>query len=199
MEETGSKHIDQLVSLAVEGNGFAFTALWDAYIAKLRAFVRNFLGDVDGLTVDDICSRSFEKAFRQISTFDPSKGNFYTWLKAIARNTSLDVIEQERKNLGNTVYLDADEQSFAAVADSLADSVESPLESIISTEQTGVNESCIEALPELYREVARKRFVDGLQYKEIAEEMSLELNTVRTRIRRAKSLLDKMAKEKQED
>ena len=36
------------------------------------------------------------------------------------------------------------------------------------------------------------RLLDGLQYKEIAEETGIELNTVRTRIRRAKALIDKI-------
>ena len=30
----------------------------------------------------------------------------------------------------------------------------------------------------------------GLQYKEIAEELGMELNTVRTRIRRAKAMIE---------
>ena len=42
---------------------------------------------------------------------------------------------------------------------------------------------------------ARKRLIDGLQYKEIAEETGLELNTVRTRIRRAKAMIEKMKSE----
>ena len=53
----------------------------------------------------------------------------------------------------------------------------------------------IDALPELYREIARKRLIDGMQYKEIAEELGMELNTVRTRIRRAKDLIERMKDE----
>ena len=39
------------------------------------------------------------------------------------------------------------------------------------------------------------RLVDGLQYGEIAEETGIPLNTVRTRIRRAKAQIDKMKSE----
>ena len=52
----------------------------------------------------------------------------------------------------------------------------------------------MEDLPELYRDVARLRLLEGMQYKEIAEVTGLELNTVRTRIRRARMLLEKMKK-----
>ena len=69
-----------------------------------------------------------------------------------------------------------------------------PLVSVIvpayNAEQT--LEKCIGGLPELYRAIARMRLLDGLQYKEIAEETGIELNTVRTRIRRAKVLIDKI-------
>jgi RNA polymerase sigma-70 factor, ECF subfamily len=71
------------------------------------------------------------------------------------------------------------------------DQRETPLESIIRDEDESQTRKYIDSLPELYREVARKRLLEGLQYKEIAEELNLELNTVRTRIRRAKEMIEK--------
>ena len=53
-------------------------------------------------------------------------------------------------------------------------------------------------MPELYREVAKRRLVEGASYKEISEELDLPLNTVRTRIRRAKQLIDKMMSKEEE-
>ena len=38
-----------------------------------------------------------------------------------------------------------------------------------------------------------------MQYKEIAEEMDLELNTVKTRLRRAKGLMEEMRRQDKED
>ena len=66
MERTGSKPTDALVARAVRGDGLAFTALWDTYIDDLRSFIRKTVKNLDPLYVDDVCSRSFEKAFRQI-------------------------------------------------------------------------------------------------------------------------------------
>ena len=93
MEATGSNHINDLVRQAIAGNGTAFTALWDLHIDSLRTFIKNWLKNLDDLHVDDICSRSFEKAFRQIGSYDPSKSQFITWLRTIARNTALDLLE----------------------------------------------------------------------------------------------------------
>ena len=122
--------------------------------------------NLDDFYVDDICSRSFEKAFRQIRTYDPSKSQFSTWLMNIAHNTAVDTVEQENRSHKRYVSIDQFQ-----------------------------TEKYIEGLPELYRRIARMRLVDGLQYGEIAEETGIPLNTVRTRIRRAKAQIDKMKSE----
>ena len=200
MEKTGLKPIDEQVRRAIAGDGTAFTALWDTYIGQLRAYIKGWLKQLDDLHVDDICSRSFEKAFRQIGSYDPSKSQFLTWLKSIAHNTALDLLELEGRvhPHNQTVYLD-DEVYSGPVSDSLPDEEDSPLDSIIRTENAEATERCIEALPDLYREIARKRLVDGMQYKEIAEETGIELNTVRTRIRRARQIIDRLSKEDEND
>ncbi len=180
-----------MIRLAMIGDGTAFTELWDTHIAQLRSYIKGWLKQLDDFHVDDICSRSFEKAFRQISTYDPSKSQFYTWLRTIARNTALDMLEWETRNGGRCVSLD-DNCGQAAELENIGDGMDTPLESIIRTEDRAQTEKYIDGLPDLYREVARKRLLDGLQYKEISDELDMELNTVRTRIRRAKALIDKM-------
>lgn len=191
MERTGSKPIDELVRLAIIGDGAAFTALWDTHIDALRAYLKSTMKNLDDFYIDDICSRSFEKAFRQIRSYDPSRSQFSTWLKTIAHNTALDAIEAERRAGRDTVSLDDNIQT----ADSMGDADADALDDIIRDEDESRTRSYVDGLPDLYREVARMRLIDGLQYKEIAEETGLELNTVRTRIRRAKDLIERMKNE----
>lgn len=194
MERPGLMPIDELVRRAMIGDGTAFTELWDTHIDGLRAYLRATIKHLDDFYVEDICSRSFEKAFRQIRSYDPSKSQFSTWLRAIARNTALDTVELEARAQKKLVWIDDDPASGAAI-ESIGDDVASALESIIEDEDNQTLKSCIEGLPELYREVARKRLIEGLQYKEIADELGMELNTVRTRIRRAKALIDGQKKQ----
>ena len=191
MARLGSRPIDELIRLAMIGDGTAFTELWDTHIESVRKYIRAFVKNISDFDVDDICSRSFEKAFRQISTYDPARSQFSTWLKTIARNTALDLMEQEDRGRRKFVSIDESLMNVGAV-DSIPDQVDNPLDSIIRTEDRERTQGYIDALPELYREVARKRLLDCLQYKEIAEELDMELNTVRTRIRRAKALIDEM-------
>ena len=155
------------------------------------------LKNLDDLYIDDICSRSFEKAFRQIGSYDPSKSQFITWLRTIARNTALDLLEQENRVHNQMVSID-DFYKQSMMVDSLPDQMASPLESIIEGEDREETQGYVEKLPALYREVARKRLIEGMQYKEIAQEMDMELNTVRTRIRRAKAIIERMRKQEEE-
>ena len=76
------------------------------------------------------------------------------------------------------------------ILDTIGDEAASPLEQIVEEEDAEKLEGYVGGLPELYRSVARMRLLDGLQYKEIAEELGMELNTVRTRIRRAKAMIE---------
>ena len=198
MEATGSNHINDLVRQAIAGNGTAFTALWDLHIDSLRAFVKKWLKNLDDLYIDDICSRSFEKAFRQIGTYDPDRSQFSTWLMTIARNTALDTVEHENRAHRQEVSLDDDKRTTMIVS-RMEDAGGSALDNIIQGEEEDRTEKYIAGLPELYRDIARMRLVDGLQYKEIAEELDMELNTVRTRIRRAKALIDKMKQDDNEE
>lgn len=196
MATLGSKPTDELVRLAIIGDGAAFTQLWDTHIASLRAYLKSMMKQLDDFFIDDICSRSFEKAFRQIRSFDPAKSQFSTWLKVIAHNTALDTIEQENRAQRGYVWID-DEDNRSAAIRNIGDEEATPLESIIRSEDEEQTENYVEGLPELYRAVARMRLISGMQYKEIAEETGLELNTVRTRIRRAKALIEKMKEEDQ--
>lgn len=194
MAKLGSTPIDELVRRAIIGDGEAFTRLWDTHIETLRSYLKTSFKQLDDFYIDDICSRSFEKAFRQIGSFNPSLSQFSTWLRTIARNTALDVLDSENRNQRKLVWIDDGSDAVAAI-ESIGDEGATPLESIIEDEEGDKLREYIEALPELYREVARKRLVEGLQYKEIAQELDMELNTVRTRIRRAKAMIDAMKKD----
>lgn len=199
MEKTGLTPTDELIRLAIIGDGTAFTRLWDTHIDTLHSYIKGKMKNLDDFYVDDICSRSFEKAFRQIRTYDPSKSKFKTWLLTIARNTALDIVEQENRARRQYISLDDTSRRNSAIVSSIDDGEETALENIIHNEDQDRTQRYVDGLPDLYRQIARMRLIDGLQYKEIAEELEMELNTVRTRIRRAKALIEKAQKADRED
>lgn len=50
--------------------------------------------------------------------------------------------------------------------------------------------SMIESLPELYREIMKDRELNGMKYEDISEKYGLDLNTVKTRIKRAREKME---------
>ena len=124
---------------------------------------------------------------------------FATWLKTIARNTALDLLQSEARIHPRNQYVSLDGQTRAATEANGIPTIDNPLDSIIKDEDKQKKETYVEALPELYREIARKRIIYGMSYKDIADEMDIELNTVRTRIRRAKALIEKISEDNEED
>lgn len=197
MERTGLKPIDELTVLAKNGNGLAFTALWDRHIDQLRAYLKSKFGILDDYDTEDICSRSFEKAFRQIQNYDNRKSQFQTWLCTIARNTALDYLEHDKRVSNVIVHIDDATQipNLEGIQDQGVDA----LENLIHIESEEERAKYIDRLPSLYREVARKRILEGMKYNEIAEVLNLEFNTVKTRIRRAKQMIDAMQKEEENE
>ena len=191
MAEIGSRPINELIILARNGSGPAFTALWDRYVGQMKSYIKASFRNISDFDTEDIVIRSFEKAFRQIESYDPSKSQFLTWLKTIAKNTALDLLDAENRAhpQGKIEYIDHTENPAAIDIES---GNVSPLEEIINDEIQQERLKGIERLPDLYRGVAYKRVIEGMSYKEIAEETGLELNTVKTRIRRAKALAENM-------
>ena len=67
-----------------------------------------------------------------------------------------------------------------------------PEEDIINQQEYDKWLTNIEKLKEDYKLVAKMNLIDNFGYKEIAEALEMPLNTVKTKIRRAKAQLLKM-------
>lgn len=189
MARTGSKHTDktdeELVDMALGDNAQeAFSALYARYHDGLLANVSRRVKDKT--EAEDIVIEAFTKAFRQIGTYQKGR-RFSTWLLAIVKNTAIDHSDKD-KTRGRKV----DKQDLDPTDDEvtkLPDDAVSPEEEVILSENHEEFTASIEGLPELYREVASLSLVDNLGYKEISEKTGLPVNTVKTRLRRAKDLI----------
>ncbi len=50
----------------------------------------------------------------------------------------------------------------------------------------------VDTLPEKMQQIVRLKFLHGYKYKEIAEELYISINTVKTQLKRAKSKIIEM-------
>ncbi len=165
----------------------AFFHLYTRYHAGVSAHVAKYVSDPD--EIEDICMETFEKAFKQLASYKP-ENRFSTWIYRIARNTAFDHLDKEKVR-GQKIEKMTIDYSDLDPIDVPSDS-DSPEEEIISSQDHEHFLSCLEGLPDLYREVAKLCFIENLEYKTIVEKTGLPMGTVKTRISRAKNLLIRM-------
>ena len=191
MEATGSKLTNltdtELVSMALEQNPAAFIVLYTRYNAGVKSHVSRYVSQKED--IEDICLESFQKAFSQIASYNPEY-KFSTWLYRIARNTAFDHLSKHDREKNNMPTTSINED--LAELKELPATMHNPEEDIITQQEYDKWLTNIEKLKDDYRIVARMNLIDNFGYKEIADALDMPINTVKTKIRRAKAQLLKM-------
>ena len=191
MEKTGSKLTNlsdmELVKMALDQNQAAFIVLYTRYNAGVKGHISRYVSQKED--IEDICLESFQKAFSQISSYN-SDYKFSTWLYRIARNTAFDHLNKHdrEKNYMPTTSINKD----TAELKELPATMHNPEEDIITQQEYDKWLTNIEKLKDDYRTVAKMNLIDNFGYKEIADALDMPINTVKTKIRRAKAQLLKM-------
>ncbi|MFQ1006708.1 RNA polymerase sigma factor RpoE [Gilliamella apicola] len=185
----GEQITDQvLVDRVLNGDKNAFNLLVVRYQNKLAHLVSRY---VSASEVPDVVQETFIKAYRSLSLFK-GESIFYTWLYRIAVNTAKNyLISQGRRPPSSDI--DASEAESYDSAESLRD-IDNPESLALSKEVGKVVFEAIEALPDDLKTAITLREIDGLSYEEIAEIMSTPVGTVRSRIFRARDIIDEKIK-----
>ena len=191
MGKTGLKLTDltdsELAGLALEQNQAAFIVLYTRYTTGVKSHISRYVAQKED--VEDICLESFQKAFSQIGTYN-HEFKFSTWLYRIARNTAFDHLSKHDREKSNMPMTSINED--LAELKELPATMHNPEEDIINQQEYDKWLNNIEKLKDDYRMVARMNLIDNFGYKEIADALDMPLNTVKTKIRRAKAQLLKM-------
>ena len=191
MEKTGSKLTNlsdmELVKMALDQNQAAFIVLYTRYNTGVKGHISRYVSQKED--IEDICLESFQKAFSQIGSYN-SEYKFSTWLYRIARNTAFDHLNKHdrEKNYMPTTSINED----TAELKELPATMHNPEEDIITQQEYDKWLTIIEKLKDDYRIVAKMNLIDNFGYKEIADALDMPINTVKTKIRRAKAQLLKM-------
>ena len=191
METTGSKLTNltdiELVRLALEQNQAAFIVLYTRYNAGVKNHISRYVAQKED--IEDISLESFQKAFSQIGSFNPEY-KFSTWLYRIARNTAFDHLSKHDREKNNMPTTSINED--IAELKELPAIMHNPEEDIINQQEYDKWLTNIEKLKDDYKIVAKMNLIDNFGYKEIADALDMPLNTVKTKLRRAKAQLLKM-------
>ena len=178
----------EIIEHAIAGDQTAYRMLYQVYEKAVRGRVSGyFKWKAD---IDDVVLESFQKAFANLTAFDTTR-EFRPWILTIATRTALDHLnsiqreDQKKEGILNNAATESPDGS-AQLTDF------TPEEEIINDEVHARLMGYIDELPSLYKDVMIKYMIEELEYEEIAKELDLELNTVRTRIRRGKQHLAQM-------
>ena len=158
---------DEELMLAFQGgSGEAFTELFQRYRQRIYGFFRRRLQHPS--RAEELAQETFVAVLKAVERYEP-RALFRTYLYGIA----LNLLAAERRKSGRETA-EADPPEFVAVSDpEAAIWIRDALERLESTE----------------REILLLREYEQLSYEEIANLLRLQLNTVRSRLFRARMAL----------
>lgn len=160
-----------LVRAATAGDQIAFTRLVEPHRNRLWATCLRICGNPTD--AEDAMQESLLAAWRGLPSFR-GDAKFSTWLYRIASNAS---IAQSKKRL---IVDDIDDKVVSSGVD-IASSV---------TSAAGIS-AAIGTLPDAFRVTFVLRVYGDLSYQEIADHLGVPVQTVRSRLSRAKAILQR--------
>lgn len=160
----------QLISRAQSGDREAFAALFEQYKNLVYKTAYLMLGDAG--EAEDALQEVFVLVYRSLSSFDPRKGAFTTWLRRVTFNCCLN---HRRKR--HFLFLPLEDVSPEDVSPALV----SEFPSAQLAEKEAVQQA-IAKLSDRQRAVVILRYYWELPYAEIARTLDIPLGTVKSRL-----------------
>ena len=173
-----------LVERVQQGDKKAFNLLVSRYQNKVAGLLTRYISRND---IPDVVQESFIKAYRSIDSFRGDSA-FYTWLYRIAVNTAKNYLTAQGRRPPNEDILAEEAESYD-VGTNLRD-VETPENLMLSAELKKIVFGTINGLQEELKTAITLREIEGLSYEEIAEIMDCPVGTVRSRIFRAREIIE---------
>ncbi|MCF6131994.1 RNA polymerase sigma factor [Flavobacterium wongokense] len=161
---------EELLPLLLRKEERAFTLLYDMYSKSLFSIITNLISDRE--EAEDVLQEVFVKIWKNIETYNQSKGRLYTWMLNITRNAAIDKLRSKgfnnsQKNLSsdNFVHLLDDSNKLTNRIDSIG------LREFVNK----LKPKCIQLIDLL--------FFKGFTQQEASDELKMPLGTVKTQNR----------------
>lgn len=162
-----------LINRVAIGDRQAFTDLYRVTSPKLFAICLRILKDRG--EAEEALQEVYIKVWQKAKSFAIGSGVPTIWLATIARNHAIDII-RARKPVND----DIDE-----VFDLADETMPNPEQSVAIADDGRRIDACMGELDQVHAQSVRRAYVEGLTYAELAEELRVPLNTVRTWLRRS--------------
>jgi RNA polymerase sigma-70 factor (ECF subfamily) len=186
VREQSPELTDEEVVLRVrDGDRALYEILMRRHNQRLYRAVRAILREES--EIEDILQEAYLVAYRNLAEFE-GRSRFSTWLVRIAVNKALD----RRRRRSKLVALDPDSEerlTHDGTTPGWTRASEDPEQHSARRQLAHRLEHAIDALPDDFRGVYVLRDIDGMSTQETAESLALPVNTVKTRLHRARVLL----------
>lgn len=170
---------------SLQGDQQAFARLMNRYQRRVYNLAYRMLGTAED--AEDITQEAFLRAYSALPSFELGK-RFSPWIMSIASNLCIDLLRRRRY-----AWLSLEDVSFR-----LPSPTEGPDKGVLRQEQADQVQNLLRHLPEKYRLIVILRYWFDLSYQEIADTTGLTLNTVKTRLHRARHMLAQAVKEQKD-
>jgi len=175
---------DELISRVRKGEKASFEKLVLENQKKVYNLALRMVGNEEDAL--DMSQEAFIKAYNSIAFFR-GDSRFSVWLYRLTTNVCLDFLRSEGRKPHNSLsYISEDNEEKEI---EIPDDRFSPETIVEKTELRQAVDRGLLSLPKDYRAVLLLREIDGLSYEEIADTLSLEVGTVKSRIFRARKRL----------
>ena len=171
-----------LISDILQGSKLAFKQLYHRYAKRhMLTCLRYMKTKTDA---EDVLQEAFIKVFKDLKQYDSNKALFVTWSNKVVVNTCLMTLRKK--------------SVFKAV-DNIRDISENVTVEPDAIDHLGLQDLTllIGQLPEGYRTVFNMYVIDGFKHNEIADLLSISVNTSKTQLRKARLALQNMIKSRE--
>jgi RNA polymerase sigma-70 factor, ECF subfamily len=172
---------EELVGLVLNGNNEAFELIVERYQNQVFALAYRLGGDYD--EAKDMAQEVFIRIYRELPRFDQER-RFFPWMYRVAHNTCINLLHRrprEAAPLESVFDLAAGDNSEAG----------SPTASYEQLEQSEIINQALQSLAENYRLPLVLKYLEGMSYQEVADQLDLPVSTIETRLFRGRALLKK--------
>jgi RNA polymerase sigma-70 factor (ECF subfamily) len=183
-----------LAARCLAGDAVAWEKLARTQHRRVYGICYRFTGSQSD--AEDMTQEVFLKMYRNLGSFDATKGGFTTWLTTLTRNLLVDNYRRTRMERASDSLdetFDGEDDGMTR-GDRLADGGKSQEQLVSGNElRTQIQAALKQVSPEL-REAVILRDLEDMDYKDIAEVLGVPQGTVKSRISRGRAELARLLK-----
>src|SRR5574344_835716 len=158
---------NNILTLISNGNEVAFNNFMESYSSRLYYYALGIVGNKE--MAEEIVSDVFMEVWKHRKELNDIE-YLSSWLSAITYNKSITYIRKETRH-SNVVPI-------SAVENFNFPTIDSPLDNIVSEEESKELQQAIEELPPKCRHVFYLAKVDKMPYAEISKILDISLSTI---------------------